>query len=49
MAELLTEADLFISPVFSGAGMKPEVIEALFYGLPIIASETSLKGYEELR
>ena len=49
MAELLTEADLFISPVFSGAGMKTKVIEALYYGLPIIASETSLKGYEELR
>jgi glycosyltransferase involved in cell wall biosynthesis len=48
MNELLSSSHLYISPVFEGSGMKTKVIEALAHGLPIIASEHSLIGYEEL-
>jgi len=48
MRKLLLNSQVFVSPVFSGPGMKTKVIEALFHGLPIVASETSLRGYEEL-
>lgn len=38
---------VFISPIQTGAGMKIKIAEALEMGLPIIASEESLKGYEK--
>jgi len=48
LKELLLSSDLFISPVFQGSGMKVKVIDALAYGLPIVASEHSLIGYEPI-
>ncbi|STO30822.1 sugar transferase, PEP-CTERM/EpsH1 system associated [Fusobacterium necrogenes] len=48
MEILLRESLIYISPVFEGSGMKTKVIEALFYGLPIIASEHSVIGYNNL-
>lgn len=47
MKQIFQNSHLYISPVFSGPGMKTKVIEALYNGLPIIASETSLNGYLE--
>lgn len=39
--------DVFISPIFSGAGMKVKIAEAMSYNIPIIASKFSLIGYED--
>jgi glycosyltransferase involved in cell wall biosynthesis len=44
--DIVPENSIFISPLFSGAGMKVKVAEALSFGFPIIASEESLAGYE---
>jgi len=46
--EVFYSSDVYASPIFSGPGMKTKVVEALFFGLPIIASDITLKGYEEL-
>jgi len=43
--ELFLSSHIFISPVFSGAGMKTKIVEALYHGIPIVASDTSLRGY----
>jgi len=37
-----------LSPIFSGAGMKVKIAEALMYGKVIIASPFSLIGYDEI-
>lgn len=48
MEILLRESILYISPVFEGSGVKTKILEATFYGLPIIASEHSIIGYTNL-
>lgn len=47
MAPLFQNADMYVAPVFSGAGMKVKVAEALSYGLTVIGSHHALIGYEE--
>ena len=37
---------MYVAPVFSGAGMKVKIAEALMYGIPIIASPHALIGYD---
>ncbi len=39
------EADLFISTLFFGGGMKTKVAEAMMYGLPIIGTTETFQGY----
>lgn len=48
MEKFLRESLMYISPVFRGSGMKTKVAEALFYGLPILASKHSAIGYNNL-
>ena len=40
-------ANIYVAPVFSGAGMKVKVAEALSYGLCVVGSHHALIGYEE--
>lgn len=40
-------AEIYIAPIFSGAGMKVKVAEALSYGLTVVGSYHALIGYEE--
>ena len=47
MERLFRESDIFISPVFFNTGMKTKVVEALYNGLPVVSSETSLVGFED--
>jgi len=47
MDRLFTESDVFISPVFFSTGMKTKVLEALYHGLPLVSSKTSLIGFED--
>ncbi|OPX47474.1 glycosyltransferase [Clostridium thermobutyricum] len=45
--EIIPENSVFISPILEGAGMKVKIAEALSMGLPVIATEESLIGYDE--
>ena len=38
------DADIYISPIFFGAGVKIKTVEALSFGLPVIATPVSAKG-----
>ncbi len=40
------EAAVYIAPIFSGAGMKVKVAEAMSYGLPIIGTSHAFMGYD---
>lgn len=40
------EAELFIAPIFYGAGMKVKIAEALACSLPVVATPHALIGYE---
>lgn len=41
------QADLFISTLFMGGGMKTKVAEAMMFGLPIVGTSETFMGYEE--
>lgn len=43
---LILDMDVFISPIFSGAGTKNKVLKALSMGMPSILSAESLSGLE---
>lgn len=47
MTMYFKNAYCYIAPIFSGAGMKVKVAEAMMYGLPIIATSHALIGYEK--
>lgn len=46
MEPFFKQCDIVITPVFSGAGMKVKVAEALSYGKPVIGTEHALVGYD---
>jgi len=46
---LLSDRDVFISPLAEGAGMKVKVADCLAMGLPILGSEENFVGYESMR
>lgn len=46
--DIIYKNSVFISPIFDGSGMKVKVAEALSMGFPVIASNESLVGYEEI-
>lgn len=46
ISKYFIESDLYIAPIFYGAGMKVKIAEALSYGLPIVGTEHSFIGYE---
>jgi hypothetical protein len=39
-------ADIVISPIFHGAGMKTKTAEALMYGKPILGTKEAFEGYD---
>jgi glycosyltransferase involved in cell wall biosynthesis len=39
---------LFLSPIFRGAGMKVKIAKALSFGLPIVGTDESFVGYDEI-
>lgn len=45
LTALYREASAFVAPIFSGAGMKVKVAEALMHGCPVIGSRFALMGY----
>lgn len=46
MAPYFRDADLFLAPVFDGAGMKVKVAEAFSYGLPVVGTHHAFEGYD---
>jgi polysaccharide biosynthesis protein PslH len=44
---LYRDADIIISPVFEGGGMKVKVAEAMAFGKMIVGSNESYEGYQE--
>ena len=46
LPELLLKADLYLAPVFSGAGMKNKVLEAMAAGLPVIGTKEAFAGID---
>lgn len=45
--ELYRDADIVISPIFEGGGMKVKVAEAMAFGKIVIGSNESFEGYQE--
>jgi len=48
MQSLFCRARLYVSPVKIGSGMKTKVAEAMSFGLPVVCSEHSLIGYDDI-
>lgn len=46
LREWYGKADLVVSPIFSGSGMKTKTAEALMYGVPVVATTEAFEGYE---
>ena len=46
--KIVPKNSIFISPIFEGAGMKVKIAEALSMGLPIVATDEALVGYDEV-
>lgn len=44
--EYYQKADMVVSPIFTGSGMKTKTAEALMYGLPLLATTEALEGYD---
>jgi glycosyltransferase involved in cell wall biosynthesis len=47
VGELFAGAIAFISPIFSGSGMKVKIAEALMYGKKVICSDSAATGYDK--
>ena len=39
-------ADVVVSPIFSGSGMKTKTAEAMMYGLPVMGTDEAFAGYD---
>ena len=46
IAEVVSEADYYICPIFAGSGIKLRVLDALKQGLPVLCHDVSVAGYE---
>ena len=45
--DVYKDADIIVSPIFEGGGMKVKVAEAIAYGKIVIGSDESYEGYQE--
>ncbi|MDZ4133428.1 MAG: glycosyltransferase family 4 protein, partial [Dethiobacteria bacterium] len=45
MKPYFENASVYLAPIFSGAGMKVKVAEALSFGLPIVGTNHAFNGY----
>jgi glycosyltransferase involved in cell wall biosynthesis len=48
ISDVVPRNALFLSPAFHGAGMKVKIAEALSLGLPIVGTDESFVGYDEV-
>ena len=47
LSELYKSADVVISPIFEGGGMKVKVTHAIAYGKIVVGTDESFEGYQE--
>jgi glycosyltransferase involved in cell wall biosynthesis len=47
IADVLRDADLYVSPIRAGSGIKLRNMDGLRWGLPVVAHEVSARGYRE--
>ena len=43
--EIYKSSDIVISPLFAGGGTKLKILEAMWFGLPVVATEESVRGF----
>jgi glycosyltransferase involved in cell wall biosynthesis len=48
ISDIVPRNALFLSPTFHGAGMKVKIAEALSLGLPVVGTDESFVGYDEV-
>ncbi|MDH6312744.1 glycosyltransferase involved in cell wall biosynthesis [Parabacteroides sp. PFB2-10] len=48
LEEWYKKADIVVSPIFEGSGMKTKTAEALMYGKPILGTNEAFVGYERM-
>ncbi len=48
MEEFFLKSDIFFVPIRTGGGINIKILEALSYGIPIVSTEFSVRGYEGL-
>ncbi|MFI3326549.1 MAG: glycosyltransferase [Clostridia bacterium] len=48
LKDVIPKNSLLIVPLKDGAGMKTKIVEALSFGLTVVASDEALEGYEEI-
>ena len=46
LSSLYADADVFVAPLLSGAGLKFKVAQAMIFGLPVVATEIAAEGFE---
>ena len=46
LKEWYAQADLVVSPILSGSGMKTKTAEAFMYGLPVVGTPEAFEGYD---
>lgn len=44
----IAKGSYYICPLFTGSGIKLRIMDALYLGLPVIAHDISVKGYENI-
>lgn len=49
ISNYFNDADIYVAPIFYGAGMKVKIAEALSYGLPIVGTSHAFIGYENIK
>lgn len=46
--EYYLDSDIFIAPIFDGAGINIKILEALAFNIPIVLTEFATRGYNDL-
>ena len=44
--QFMQASGIMLAPIFSGSGVRIKIVEALSYGVPVIASEIALQGID---
>ena len=48
LKEVYQNADIVVSPIFYGSGMKTKTAEALMYGVPVLGTTEAFEGFEAI-
>jgi len=48
LKEVYQNADIVVSPIFYGSGMKTKTAEALMYGVPVLGTTEAFEGFDDV-